>query len=397
MKWPLVNLTDLCDPKQWPTISSKQLTKDGYPVYGANGQIGFYSSYNHEQPTILITCRGATCGTVNISPPKCYVTGNAMALDNLKTEIIEFRFLYYALQARGLKDVITGAAQPQITRKNLSRVEIPLPPLSEQRRIVEILDQADALRKKRAEADKKAARILPALFYKMFGDPATNPKGWNVVTISNISKLVTSGLTPKGGAKNYVREGPYFLRSQNILMNQIDLSNIACIPNEIHETMHRTKVKFGDVLLNITGASIGRVAWYNIPNHEANVNQHVCIIRLNEKACPEYVSFFLSTPFGQILIKGAQTGATRQGLNHENVRKLSIPLPPVSLQAQFGYYARQINELHLKQRNRQRIVESLFKRILYHAFTGNLTAKWREAHMKELLEEMEKQVRVIDS
>ncbi len=73
-----VNLVDVCKPKQWKTISANQLKNAGYPVYGANGKIGYYSEYTHEFPTILITCRGATCGTVNICDAKSYVNGNAI-------------------------------------------------------------------------------------------------------------------------------------------------------------------------------------------------------------------------------------------------------------------------------------------------------------------------------
>ena len=108
------------------------MTETGFPVYGANGQIGFYHSFNHEESTVLITCRGATCGTINISPPKAYITGNAMALDSLDKGKVLLRFLFYALKFRGLGDVITGTAQPQITRQSLKNVEFPLPPLDEQ-------------------------------------------------------------------------------------------------------------------------------------------------------------------------------------------------------------------------------------------------------------------------
>ena len=82
-KWPKIPLSKVCRPKQWQTISQDKLLTEGFPVYGANGKIGFYSEYNHEYPTILITCRGATCGSINICEPKSYVTGNAMSLDDL--------------------------------------------------------------------------------------------------------------------------------------------------------------------------------------------------------------------------------------------------------------------------------------------------------------------------
>ena len=115
MSWPAVKLHDICRPRQWKTISASNLLEEGYPVYGANGKIGFYSDYTHEFPTLMITCRGATCGNVHISEPKSYINGNAMALDELDREKVDIRFLYYYLLGRGFDDVISGSAQPQIT------------------------------------------------------------------------------------------------------------------------------------------------------------------------------------------------------------------------------------------------------------------------------------------
>lgn len=128
--WPLVSLMDICSPKQWPTISTAELTETGFPVFGANGLIGKYTKYNHEEPTVLITCRGATCGTINVSPPKCYVTGNAMALDDPDSRRITTEYLAAVLRMRSMADTISGTAQPQITRQNLEHVKLPLPPLS---------------------------------------------------------------------------------------------------------------------------------------------------------------------------------------------------------------------------------------------------------------------------
>ncbi|MGJ8673718.1 restriction endonuclease subunit S [Rubritalea sp.] len=138
--WEEVSLFDISSPKQWPTLSKSKLSEDGYPVYGANGQIGFHSEYTHEFPTILITCRGATCGTINVSKPKSWVNGNAMALDELQTNQIDFSFTKLALTNRGFEDAIGGSAQPQITKKSLEVVTVPLPPLNEQKRIVAKLD-----------------------------------------------------------------------------------------------------------------------------------------------------------------------------------------------------------------------------------------------------------------
>lgn len=154
--WQIVALVDICRPRQWPTISKEQLLPQGFPVFGANGLIGYYSEFNHEHPTIAITCRGATCGTVNITPPRCYLTGNAMALDEVDEERIAFDFLHQALVHRGLDDSITGSAQPQITRQSLGVVRLPLPSLPEQREIGKLLGSVDA----RAGAEAAVLRAL---------------------------------------------------------------------------------------------------------------------------------------------------------------------------------------------------------------------------------------------
>jgi restriction endonuclease S subunit len=126
-------LVDICNPKQWPTISSKQLKEAGYPVFGANGLIGYYDTFNHQAPTVLVTCRGATCGTVNVSPPNCYVTGNSMAMDNPDPALITTEYLAWVLRLRSMHDVISGSAQPQITRQGLEAVTIPVPPIDAQK------------------------------------------------------------------------------------------------------------------------------------------------------------------------------------------------------------------------------------------------------------------------
>lgn len=115
-----VKLTEICTPKQWKTIPANELLDEGYPVYGANGIIGYYDKYNHENPVVTITCRGATCGTVNITEPKSYITGNAMCLDNVRPDIL-LEYLYYCLLHYDFSNVISGSAQPQITRQGLEK------------------------------------------------------------------------------------------------------------------------------------------------------------------------------------------------------------------------------------------------------------------------------------
>jgi type I restriction enzyme S subunit len=141
----LVPLKDFCKMYQPSTISTKDMIPDGkYVVYGANGPIGRYNKFNHEEPQLLITCRGATCGAVNMSEPFAWINGNAMVIQP-DLEFATLDYMKYAfLGGIDVSSAITGSAQPQITRTTLEVIKVPLPSLQKQQEIVEKLDSAFA-------------------------------------------------------------------------------------------------------------------------------------------------------------------------------------------------------------------------------------------------------------
>src|SRR5260370_35973228 len=175
--WKTSTLGDTCEMYQPKTISGKEMVEDGaYPVYGANGVIGRYNQFNYEEPQLLISCRGATCGSVNISAPGSWVTGNAMVV-RLKNGSLEMHYLEYLF--RGGIDIsraITGAAQPQITRTNLAPLEISYPvSVDEQQRIVGLLDEAFAgIATAKANAEKNLQNAR-ALFESHLDSALTHP------------------------------------------------------------------------------------------------------------------------------------------------------------------------------------------------------------------------------
>ena len=166
--WPLKRIAEVCSPKQWPTITSEDLLPSGYPVFGANGVIGYFSEYNHAEPTVLVTCRGATCGTINICEPKSYVTGNAMALDDPAKDLVAVPYLATVLKIRGLEDAISGSAQPQITRQSLAPVHIPIPPLSLQRAYAAKMTVIAAVRRSHEGAAETTDNLFAALQNRAF-------------------------------------------------------------------------------------------------------------------------------------------------------------------------------------------------------------------------------------
>ena len=176
--WEYKKLGEVCNIYQPKTLSSKELVEDGkYLVYGANGVIGKYNSYNHESSEVLMTCRGATCGTINVSKPYSWINGNAMVV-HPQHNILSQNFLFYLLKGLDLSDVITGAAQPQITRQSLAPKKIAIPSLSEQQHIVEELDLLSSIIEKKKAQLNELDNLAQSLFYEMFGDPITNENGW---------------------------------------------------------------------------------------------------------------------------------------------------------------------------------------------------------------------------
>jgi type I restriction enzyme S subunit len=326
-----------------------------------------------EAGTVLLTTR-VTVGKVGIANTKVCFSQDITGIKISDTRIITSEYLaYYLMAIRGLllrKN--RGSTIQGIIRRDLARLIIPLPTIPEQQRIVDILRQAEDLRKLRLRADIELKVLYHSIFYDMFGNMMKSSKEMKL--IKDISTLVTSGLTPRGGEAVYVAEGPYFIRSQNVLMNKLDLTDVSCITPEMHYSMIRTKVLSGDVLFNITGASIGRVAWVEDLDREANVNQHVCIIRpKKEKVLPEYLSVYISLPVTQDYIMHAQAGASRQALNHEQVRRLKIFVPPIENQKEFVRRIKLARVIIETPNDISSLLIDLLRSISERAFSGNLT------------------------
>ena len=149
-------------------------------------------------------------------------------------------------------------------------------------------------------------------------------------TIADLTSKVGSGITPKGGSNIYTRNGPKLIRSQNVHPGCLSLADAVCIPEEIHQSMNATRVEGGDVLLNITGASIGRCAIAPFDIGEANVNQHVCIIRSEPgEIDSSFLMHYLNSYGGQDQINRFQAGGNREGLNFAQIRSMEIPIPPL--------------------------------------------------------------------
>lgn len=219
---------------------------------------------------------------------------------------------------------------------------------------------------------------------------------WEQCNLGNISTKIGSGKTPKGGNQNYKSEGIPLLRSQNIFNNKVNLNDVAYITPEIDEDMANSRVQKGDVLLNITGASIGRSAVYKL-NHKANVNQHVSIIRPSSEVNPYFIQLNIASEKGQKQIELNQAGGGREGLNFQQIAKMAFYFPNLVEQGKIGDFFVQLDniislhqqELTTLKQTKQGFLQKMFPKegefvpeIRFPGFTGD----WKQCKLGDNVE-----------
>ena len=191
---------------------------------------------------------------------------------------------------------------------------------------------------------------------------------WEKCKLGELTTKVGSGSTPKGGNAVYTSVGHCFVRSQNVGMGYLILDDIAHIDDDIHQKHKATELSEDDVLLNITGASIGRTAIATKEIEGGNVNQHVCIIRANSKVSPKFLCNYIQTKKIQNYIRSLQTGGSREGLNFDQIRSFPISLPSIAEQNKIAQLLDKLNERIATQNKIIDKLQSLIKGIRNDVF-----------------------------
>jgi type I restriction enzyme, S subunit len=202
---------------------------------------------------------------------------------------------------------------------------------------------------------------------------------WPVDRIKDHVVKIGSGITPSGGAASYLDSGVPLLRSQNVHFEGLRLEDVAYIAKETHDEMSGTKLRARDVLLNITGASIGRCAFVPDGFGEGNVNQHVCILRPAATLNYKFLTYCLSAPWGQDQIFSSFTGASRQGLGQRDLGEIHVPLPPLPEQKRIAEYldasCAAIDAAVAAKRRQLETLDTLQKETITRAITRGLNPK----------------------
>ena len=390
--WETAHLGEVCEIYQPRTISKKEMREDGqYPVFGANGIIGRYDRYNHEEPELLITCRGATCGSVNTSLPKSWITGNAMVVRPLNSNL-DRRFLEFLFRgAVDFSSVISGSAQPQITRKSLSPVQIPLPPLPEQRRIVAILDEAfQGIDRAVANTEKNLANArelfesqLNAVFSANDGQASklnnaivaqgdAVREGWPEAKLGDVCKTGAGG-TPLKSVKEYYDGGTIpWLLSGEVSQGEIHGAT-KFITKKGLENSSAKLFPPNSVLVAMYGATAGQLGILRI---EATTNQAVCAILPNPKLLPEFIYYALLSKQSELI--STAVGNAQPNISQVKVKNTTIPIPPLPEQKRIVAILDELKAnstgLVCAARRKLDLLAGLKQSILHKAFAGEPTA-----------------------
>jgi restriction endonuclease S subunit len=269
-------------------------------------------------------------------------------------------------------NTFTGTAgQQRVKKEYMEHMVIGIPPAIEQKRI------KTEKEKLIAEGKIKKEKPLPPISEDEI--PYKLPKGWKWVRLGEIVKKMGAGSTPKGGKAIYQDNGIKFIRSQNVWNNGLNLHGVAHIPKNIHDRMNGTIVQSKDILLNITGASIGRCALVLEEFDEANVSQHVTIIRVIEPAIRQFIHKCLISSTVQKNIMDVQVGISREGLSMTRLREFLLPIPPLAEQKRIVTKVDQLmklcDELETKLNQSKKDSEMLMQTVLQEAFERNNTER----------------------
>ena len=338
-----IKLIDICSPKQWKTIPTDELLDDGYPVYGANGLIGYSNVYNHKDSVIAITCRGASCGSVNITPPFSYVTGNAMCLDEVKHNI-DINYLYYFLKNYNFKNIISGSAQPQITRQGLNKVYVRYYSSTKQKQIVSRLKCISTIIELKKIELNKFDDLIKAQFIEMFGDAVDNPMGWEK---RKLQEIVTDDCTISYGivqTGNDQKNGVPVFRPVDIVNKVPKLTELKKTTEEISNKYKKTILKGRELLITVR-ANIADTCIVGEEFKGCNVGRGIVPIRIQEDIMVlEFLKYLLDSKHLNDNIKSKAKGITLIQLNMEDLREVELISPPIEKQMDFVEYAKQVDK-----------------------------------------------------
>lgn len=389
MSWPKVKLADCTEIFSGATPRTNQSEYwNGSIPWITPKDLGGYESKYIDRTEKYITDAGFLNCSTNLLPvnsvmmssrapighvaintvPMCTNQGFKSLVPN--REILEADYLYYWIKANKdfLQNLGVGATFKEISKAIVANIEIPLPPLETQRRIAAILDQADALRQKRQQAIAKLDELVQATFIDMFGDPVTNPKGWDTKPLVNLVDFKGGG-TPSRANPQYWN-GPIPWITVKDFKERIFIDSAAEHITELGVKNSATNIITSGTIIMPTRMGLGKFA---ITQVDAAINQDLKALTLKDESSiiNDYLIFFLISQKQRIISLGK--GATVKGVTLNDLYPISVAIPPMQLQKKWADFFSKSRNQKDSLNTQIKQMEILFQSLQHQAFNGELT------------------------
>ena len=367
----MAKIGDICeilDSKRVP-ITATERQPGPYPYYGANGVQDYVADYIFDDDLVLLAEDGGNFGSKDKpiaykASGKCWVNNHAHVLK--PKEGLDVDYLCYSLMFYDVTGLVNGATRQKLTQADMRKMEIPVPPLAEQRKIAAVLDQVSNLIAKRRQQLDKLDEIVKARFVEMFGTIHDNRFGFNVVTLQDVSAPIKDGTHQTPTYTEDSINGYKFLSSKDVTTGKIDWTHLKYIPEELHRELYkRISPRKGDILLAKNGTT------------------GIAAIVDRDEVFDIYVSLALIRPIDvhSSYLWGAinsdetkrQFDASLKGIGVPNlhlgeIKKVKIILPPIELQTQFATFVEQTEKIKTTISHSLEKLETLKKALMQEYF-----------------------------
>lgn len=333
----MARLGDICeilDSKRVP-VTAADRQPGPYPYYGANGVQDYVADYIFDDKLVLLAEDGGNFGSKDKPiayrvSGKCWVNNHAHVLK--PKQGLDVDYLCYSLMFYDVSGLVNGATRQKLTQADMREMEIPVPPLEEQRRIAVLLDKvSDLIAKRRAQLDKLDL-LVKARFVEMFGDPVSNEKNWPNVTLGDISEIRIGPFGSLLHKEDYITGGHALVNPSHIIDGQICVDENLTVSDEKYNELSAYQLKTDDIVLGRRG-EMGRCAVVHQEGLLCGTGS--MIIRPYTQMKPYFLQSIISNPEYRKIIEDKAVGVTMMNLNVPIVSSLTVPLLPVLMQEQF--------------------------------------------------------------
>ena len=292
----------------------------------------------------------------------------------LSAEVLPDFFVYQVNSKLGelIAKAHGGVGLQHVTKGALSSLGVTVPPLAEQERLVRILDEADALRKLRAQADQRTASFIPALFHEMFDDPSANPRRWPTRRTGDLLAACDYGTSVKA---NEAGRGLAVLRMNNVTVSgEVDVSDLKHVELGADE-LCKQRLRGGDVLFNRTNSRelVGKTGMWD-GRFEAVAASYFIRLRFREdREHPQHFTTFMNlSSTKRRLLEMARGAVGQANINSKELQSITLPVPPLPLQREFAAQVAEVRAMEAAQAASRRRLDALFQSLLHRAFAGEL-------------------------